>query len=47
MRSHPSLLDNDSEQGSERWEDKKVTDEAEVTPRIETENQSVKVDFDY
>ena len=45
-KSHLSQIDNDSEQGSERWEEKKVTDEAEVTPRILSENQGIKVDLD-
>lgn len=33
-RSNFSLIDKDSEQGSERWEEKKLTDEAQITPRI-------------
>lgn len=35
------------EQGSERCEEKKVTDEAEVLHNIKHENQPVKVEIDY
>ena len=36
----------DDEQGSERWDDKRTTDEAEVTPRIKTDQKSIRVDFE-